>query len=100
MYAGGPRFNSGCVHLEVGLFFNILHAIDLTPKLQVGVTLLRTVLDLLGTHLVMHIASTITYTQSTHDIPVLVLASSDAEGTIHSRKFVARPSHYQVCFYS
>ncbi|KAG6887424.1 hypothetical protein C0995_015457 [Termitomyces sp. Mi166 len=42
----------------------------------------------------MYIASTITSTKSTHDISVLVLVSSDVEGTIHSRKLIARPSHY------
>ncbi|KAH0588555.1 hypothetical protein H2248_004386 [Termitomyces sp. 'cryptogamus'] len=43
----------------------------------------------------MHISSTTTSTKATYDVPILLLASSDVEGTIHSRKFVARPSHYQ-----
>ncbi|KAG5735984.1 hypothetical protein E4T56_gene18365, partial [Termitomyces sp. T112] len=43
----------------------------------------------------MHISSTTTSTKSTYDVPILLLASSDVEGTIHSCKFVARPSHYQ-----
>ncbi|KAG6853731.1 hypothetical protein C0991_001864 [Blastosporella zonata] len=42
----------------------------------------------------MLIASTITATSSSHDLPVIVLVSSDTEGTIYSRKFIARPTRY------